>query len=482
MNRLLQLFITILILVVTDTSLRAQPNSLYFMKGLPQTKEINPAISGLKSGFYFSLPLASALDVSINTNDWRISDLVHQGSGLQRDSMIWDFKNLVNSFDKKNFVFESAGLTLIDFGWRSRGRFYSFSISEHEIVEPFFTRDLAELVYYGNNPLIGSTFDCGDFGLTAMHYRQFAFNTSREVSKWLTFGITGKLLFGMSGIRTDGLNLGLEMPASGEQLNITARGNIMGSVPVEFKQNPTNAYDITSKGTFLAGKYLLNLNNPGLAVDLGISMKISKRAELSASLIDLGFIAWRNNLTKFTGQGMFSFSGINLNGAQTTPPSGETVAPLVHSLRDSLIKAFPLSLNPSKFSTIIPVKLYIAGEYKLTNSLCIGALARLRMFDSIIRSSGTLSFNAAVRKTLSVSATYSLYENTNDNLGVGILFKAGMLQIYGATDNLISAFYPVSARNLNLRLGVNLIFEELDKITRKNSQWMLPFKIRHRRG
>ena len=73
-------------------SLYAQPMTLYFLKGVPQTKDLNPSRPGLEKGFYVSLPLFSKLDLSLNTNNWSFSDLIHPGTGTMADSLVWDFK------------------------------------------------------------------------------------------------------------------------------------------------------------------------------------------------------------------------------------------------------------------------------------------------------------------------------------------------------------------------------------------------------
>ena len=45
-----------------------------------------------------------------------------------------------------------------------------------------------------------------------------------------------------------------------------------------------------------------------------------------------------------------------------------------------------------------------------------------------------------------------------DNAGLGAGLRIGPFQIYGAADNLFSILYPATASNLNLRIGINLLF------------------------
>jgi hypothetical protein len=90
-------------------------------------------------------------------------------------------------------------------------------------------------------------------------------------------------------------------------------------------------------------------------------------------------------------------------------------------------------------------------------------LTRLRIFNNNIRASFTASANALIGKSISLSASYSVMESTYDNLGMGLGFIVGPVQIYAAADNIFSPFYPSQARNMNLRVGINLIFNKNGK-------------------
>ena len=80
-NLSFKIFILIILIGVSHL-LHAQPNTLYFMKGIPQTKDLNPARPGILGGFYFSMPLFSKLDLAANTNNWSYNDLIHKGSDI----------------------------------------------------------------------------------------------------------------------------------------------------------------------------------------------------------------------------------------------------------------------------------------------------------------------------------------------------------------------------------------------------------------
>jgi len=461
--RQLRVFMVVLVFFCCCANgLFAQPNILYFMKGMAQTKDLNPARSGIKRGFYIGLPLFSKLDLSANTNNWSYNDLIHQGGGALADSLVWDFNKYLSSLDKNNFVTESVALTLVDLGWKRGKAFYGFSWSEREFSEPFFAKSLVNLLYKGNAPYLGSTYHSGYFGVGGAHYREFAFTYANDINKKLRVGITGKLLFGLSGIKTAGLNFVAGMPDSGDEIDLAAGGQAFISAPVEIRIVNDHGYKMYSKNNFDLLPYLSNFGNPGLAVDLGISNRVSEYFEFSVSLLDLGFISWKQDVTVLKESGHFLFKGINLNTQTETnhPPTATDARGLFLALRDSMRAVFlPVESNKG-FTTMLPVKLYIAGESIVNEDVSLGGLIRIRTFNNHLHASLTASVNTKVSEKVAFSASYSVLESTYDNLGLGASFRSGKVQFYTATDNVISLFRPSSARNVNLRIGVNLIFQE----------------------
>ncbi len=462
MRQFIWLISFILLTLSGMNALKAQPNSLYYLKGVPQTKDLNPARPGIEQGFYLSMPLFSKLDLSINSNNISFNDLIHRGTGAQADSMVYDFKKFLSVLDVNNFVNESAALTLIEFGRKKGSSFYSFSWTEREFSEPFFTKNLANLIYYGNAPFVGTRYSTGYFGIAAQQYRELAFTYARDVNKIISVGLTGKLLFGLAGIKTSGVNAVAGMPISGDQIDLSAKGNVFISAPVDLQLINNNGYHALAINSFSASSYLTNFGNPGLAIDFGFAAKVTRKFEFSLSLIDLGFISWHKDISSFAENNNFIFRGINLNTPTVTnlPPVKTDVASLFIPLRDSLQAAFFPTQPNAKFTTLLPVKFYAAGEYKVSETVTLGGVARARMLSNMVHTSFTASANAVLSPNFSVSGSYSYMESTPVNIGLAGAYRIGHLQIYAASDNVFSFFNPTTATNANLRIGINLIYDE----------------------
>jgi len=278
----------------------------------------------------------------------------------------------------------------------------------------------------------------------------------------MSVGITGKFLFGLAGMKTSGMNVVAGMPVNGNQIDLGVTGRASISAPVSFQLVNSSGIHLNTINHFDTNSYFSNFGNPGLAVDLGFATKVNPEFEFSMSLIDLGFISWTKNTTIFSESGHFLFSGINLNTVTSTnnPPTTTDVKGLMTALKDSIRNAFFPTESNSKFTTLLPVKLYVAGNFIVNEDVSMGVLARLRMFDSMIHTSLTASLNARVSGKTTISASYSVMESTYDNLGLGGAFRIGRAQLYAASDNVIAFFQPAAARNANLRIGINFIFRD----------------------
>ena len=179
------------------------------------------------------------------------------------------------------------------------------------------------------------------------------------------------------------------------------------------------------------------------------------------SLIDLGVIAWKTNTTRLIEKGHFLYNGIQI--ANPSLPAVASIQPIINQLGDSIQNAFRADTSANNFSTLLPVKFYIGGDYQLSNTVSLSGLARVRVSNNLVHTSLTASANVLIWNGISLSGSYSMMESTYDNLGVGVGFRGGPFQIYAATDNLFSPFYPSRAKNINLRVGINLIFNDRDK-------------------
>lgn len=466
--RYIFLITTVIIGAFTAPKISAQPNTLSYMKGIPQTKDINPALYGLENGFYISMPGISKIDIAISTSGFVYNDIIHSGTGQYSDSLIVDFDSFYSSLSERNFLRETLSYSPIEFGFKAGNQFFGLSLSIKESASFFFGKNLVGLIKDGNAPYIGQQFDSGNFGINGQSYFEAAFNYGREINDQLTMGIAVKGLFGLASINSKDLHLELFTPTDGTYIDMSATGDIYFSAPIDVYYDNANHFDSISSD-FDPMDALLNFSNSGFAIDFGATYQLTDKLQLSASIIDIGLISWKTDTYKFNQNGTFLYSGIDLsNSLDNNSSSYEDPGDLFNNLGDSIIDAFDLTVSEETFSTYLPTKVYLGADYELTKYLSLGGLARLRYGNSKINYAFTSSANLKLGRALNFTLSHSVINKKANIMGAGLGLRGGPLQMYIVSDNLLSAVNPAKTSNVNLRFGINFIFgDKKDKVVLK---------------
>jgi hypothetical protein len=237
------------------------------------------------------------------------------------------------------------------------------------------------------------------------------------------------------------------------KFNATGSYNISQPFSLDFIDDGNSAENTTD-----AVKYLTNFSNLGVAFDFGVKYQLLPSLEISASVIDLGFIRWKSNAQRISHSSNFTWEGFNLSKItnQAGFDEGPYLAPL-RSLLDSVDDILDFNVEQTPFNTNIPTKIYLATSYQVSKIFEAGLIDRLLIYDNQISNALTLSGNLKLGTVFSLSAGYSIMDNSYNNLSLGTALKIGPTQFYLLTDNIL-AINILSAQNFNFRFGMNLMF------------------------
>ena len=127
-----------------------------------------------------------------------------------------------------------------------------------------------------------------------------------------------------------------------------------------------------------------------------------------------------------------------------------------------------MSGTSNPFTTWLPISVTFGGNYKLTRDLSLGLLSYSRIIGKQINEALTFSANVNLGNSFSTSICYTLANHRADNLGAGLAFRAGVIQLYMLADRLPITWNKISGDNtlvmpanwntINIRLGLNLVF------------------------
>lgn len=481
-------YILILILAVIIADASAQNSQVLYFMNLPQNHLLNPALRP-SNKVYIGLPGMSGINLNINNNFVNFNDVFIKGQA--KDSIIsflhpdYNPDKFLAKIKDKNSLEQETTVQLLGVGFSVGNDGYVFlDINERIQGNIVLPGDLFRLALKGNEGFAGKKIDLSSLRGDIKYYHEFGVGFSRNFTDKLRIGIKGKLLFGIAAASIDNKSLGITVNDDySHTLDANLTVNMSG--PVNVYMNSKHNVDSvvfddsrfkTSAGAtdFFSGK-----KNIGLGLDIGATFDLTDRIVLSASVTDLGFIRWKNDVTNLKTYNQFKFSGLNMldviNGTKTIDEVGK-------EMLDSLKNAFNVSNSKAPFTTYLPFGISLGGSYNVTKRFSVGLLSYSRIIGKQVREALTLSANLNLGNAFSTSISYTAENHRYDNLGAGVAFRAGIIQFYLLSDRIpimwnkikndkSNVMVPANWNTINLRLGMNLVFG--NRIREKNDKPML---------
>jgi hypothetical protein len=449
MNTIKKIYFIVPLFVFCNLTLKSQDNLLYFMGNVPPSNYLNPARLTDQSKVIINLPLLSGAEMSIN-NSFSFNDL----GTIKDTTLVIDFGKFYSSIPKKNHLSEMLTLPLFGFQFRSKNNIFSFHICEKQLLRWSFDSNLIKLINEGNNSFIDTDFST-DLDFNFLHYREYSLGYSQKIIDKLTIGSNIKMLTGFSTIDVKQLNIGLETGKNFEYVKLSAHGNYNLSLPVSFNSDTLEYSEVRNPDVL---GYFTNSSNLGFAFDLGVRYQLLPELEISASLIDLGFIRWKSDVYNISHGGSFNWKGFDLSNFTNQPGINENaLTNTFDSILDSLVEMLSPKFEYNSFNTGIPAKLYLAASYKPCSVFWAGIVDRIMFYDNQVSNSLTISGNLQLGRIFSLSAGYSIIDHSYNNLALGTALKLGPFEIYCLTGNIL-ALNILSSRNLNIQFGLNFMF------------------------
>lgn len=450
-------------------------NTMYFMKGLPQVHILNPAYQpGCR--FYIGFPGLSPLQVSLDNNALAPHDVLFYNPTL--DSTILFLhpeadkeKFLSNFLEKKNYLNTDVSAGIFSFGFRTGKMYFTFDLSEKAFVRFNYPKDVPSLPVYFSLDREGNPrdFDLSSLAVNASVYSEIALGVSRSFLEGkLNAGIKGKILLGQGNLYTRNSSITVKTSFEDNWLINTDFG-AYGSIP--FSDIPSD-----SAGKFDFGNMsftnpqasdftdvFLRKPNPGFAFDLGLEYTPVQLITLSVSLLDVGFIRWKNYTYNMTQNTSYAFNGVDMSGFV----SGEDTSDFGQALLDTLKNSFVFSYLRNPYTTRLPMHLMGGATLNLTKGISLGIMDHLEIFQEQVINEITVSANLRAGRFFGTTVSYSLLNNEYHDLGFGLMFKPGPFQWYMLFDHIPLTYdkeknwgipVPMYAKAFSFRIGLNLVF------------------------
>jgi hypothetical protein len=464
----------VLMFCLFNSGLAQYSNTMYFMKNVPQSNLLNPAFQPA-CNFYISIPGLGPFQANAGNSSLSISNILIYDKEL--DSTITflhpkaDKNAFLKALDPINSISADVCTGILSFGWRAKDNYFSFQLSEKAFIRLNYPKDLFHLPIYFALDEQGNPYDIdlSGFGLNATAYTEMAFGLSRKISEELTIGGRAKLLFGQANLSTTRSDITVDTEFD-QPWKINSQIRADASLPfTNIPRDSAGKFDfenIAIKDQPSVSDILdvaLFHPNVGLALDLGVTYQPLDAVRLSASILDLGFIRWKNSTYSVVQNASFEFKGVEMSDYI----NGKDTSGIGEALLDTLKNSFTFNYLEEPYSTPLPTHIFLGGNVNLTKGISLGALAHMEVFKRKLYNQLTLSANMNAGKALAFSLSYSLLHNKKNDLGLGMAFKPGPYHLYLIFDNIPTTFsrdidsgipIPAYMKGFNVRIGMNLIF------------------------
>ena len=449
-------------------------NTVYFMPGVPQTNRVNPAYQP-KGNIYIGFPLLSPLRVELSSSSLAWEDVIYQHP-TNPDSLITFLHPLgnkqafLNQLKSVNVVASDLGSSLVSFGFRTSVGFFSMDVTTRWDGNMYYPGDLARLLV--NGALEGETYELDGVGADIMAFDEVSLAWSEEIIDNLTIGVRAKALFGVGDLSTTQSNLSVS--TSQEVWNIKSNMRFNASLPfAEVVYDDDGMIedviindDLENPNFSSISNYMFNVKNFGLGVDLGVDYRPIDQLQISVSLVDLGYIKWKDEVHQVDYNTEYNFTGLELNPFELSEDYTfeDYIDSTLTQMADSL-QGFLQFTQGGAYSKRLSTKLYAGASFSVTPNINFGILSRTDFLNGKVSEQVTASANLSTGRFLNFSLSYSYMNAYFKNIGAGLSINAGPLNLYLVSDNALNAlFWPEEARSVNLWFGINFIFGYKEKM------------------
>lgn len=438
-----KMYLLFLLVLFASVSIRAQ--SGYLVHGfdiIPQSSYTNPAYIS-DSNRVVGFPFLSSISSSAYSTGFTFDELFNTQSGS--DSLYLNLGNVVGEPGGINYIAGAVENDLLHLGFKIKKSYLTLGAKHRALFRGFYVNDLVEIMWYGNSSSLNREIDISQSRIFSDHFISYYLGLAFPIADRVIIGARINLNRGMSNVST-----------------------VYNDTRLLTEENNTSAYSLHAKTHFLVNtsgltwdqegkgfnpfKYYYNFSNIGLSLDLGIDVKITEQVHVNMSFIDFGYINWNSNLQSYQSK----YDSIRFDGIYVDDEVEDNGIMSVYI--DSLESILQVTELTEAYRSELPARLMAGAEYYTANRLNrVSFLFSGRFWEDYFEPSFTLGFDKTVASYFAFKVSYTYHLYAPFNLGAGVVFNAGPLQIYFLSDNVLSVVNYRNQHYINFHCGINFI-------------------------
>jgi hypothetical protein len=340
----------------------------------------------------------------------------------------------------------------IHFGFRvNKKNYFSITTAIKTDANITFKKDLASFIIKGNVPFEGKNLSfLGNDFLSINSYAEIGIGYNREINDNVSFGVNAKYLLGLFNAHTSKAELLLYTGKNFHEINIkhSLHGKVAGIVDIE---------------DFAVEDIAKNLKNHGFALDVGARYQINRLFEVSASVLDIGFIRWKANTKEYiVDNETFSVVGMQYEDiisdtgkgllTNTLDPEGY-LRKIADSISNTLISEIT---DRSAYTKWLNLRFNVGGSIYASPNDRFNFTFTGKFINGVFIPSGCVSYHRTCGKWFDFVIGNTFKTNAIFNPGLGMNLTLEVFQLYLAVD-YVNSLYIDRAKNLNVALGINFV-------------------------
>ena len=394
----------------------------------------NPALIP-RENLFIGLPVLSGVHFHVNSKTSYNETFTKEGN-----STLVDITKILDNLQRQNLVSSHVGVNLFHLGFKTKNRsLISFSARERVEVDALYSRQLVDFVWNGSEQFTNQTITVSNAGISGLHFREFGIGYAMPVNERANFGVRGKFLLGFADISLPG-SFSAQLESNGEFFQLE-------NTEVKNFELRTSGLDIYRGNEGSLGSHLLWNKNTGFAIDLGVTYHLSRAYTVTASLLDVGFINWNEDIQTevLNDSASFDYDGVPLDELGTV----RTV------IYDSLIDRFGTSNNFDPYRRWLPLKAYGSWIYHYSRNTDIHITGGARLIQRQLKMLYGVGVTQKFGEIFTGNITATKLPQQFVNLGASFAVKGGPVKMYVAADQVVNFSVP-DAKAFDFWIGINL--------------------------
>ncbi|WP_340111693.1 DUF5723 family protein [Maribellus mangrovi] len=450
---LILIVLSILAFVIPGKSQDGNP--LQFLPGVSQSSLFNPAHQNKTEKLVIGIPLISG-----STFDWKANFSIDY---IFSKNFAYSFANFYNELGEPGDAVANLEIPMIYLSWRTEEHNFSFSIRDRVYATAYFDDEILNFLDLGIQPYYGKSEEFGPITFKSIYYRELALGYSYKIWDGFSVGIRPKLLFARFYYDVPELYISVSTDTEQEQLLMTPNGTYTLSAPVD-----VNYIEEIGATTIRPNPrptdYIFNFHNLSPAIDLGLNYKFDNGPEISASVLDLGYVGFKHNTYDIEFTDAIRYNEADLYQSKyPDQPSYKEPKLALQDFSDSIPFVTLAESIDNRVIEQIPLKIAGSLKQEISNKMELGLSAQLTHTKSYTDNYISGFMHTQLGEKVNLAATVNLLNFNKFLPGIAASYTGRWVQYYISTNNITGFVKPTSAKYLNLSFGVNFLFSTTEK-------------------